>query len=86
MVVAGTVVAGVPALVGIGAPRKRLMVDPERFERPTLWFVAKCSIQLSYGSTCPATTFLEYRIRRAKATLLTWLGGLRAEREEGLAW
>ncbi len=25
------------------------MVHPERFERPTLWFVAKCSIQLSYG-------------------------------------
>ena len=22
---------------------------PERFELPTLWFVAKCSIQLSYG-------------------------------------
>ena len=25
------------------------MVRPERFELPTLWFVAKCSIQLSYG-------------------------------------
>lgn len=25
------------------------MVRPERFERPTLWFVAKYSIQLSYG-------------------------------------
>lgn len=25
------------------------MVGPERFERPTPSFVAKCSIQLSYG-------------------------------------
>ncbi len=31
------------------------MVRPERFELPTLWFVAKCSIQLSYGrNTVPA--------------------------------
>ena len=28
-----------------------LMVRPEGFEPPTLWFVAKCSIQLSYGRT-----------------------------------
>ncbi len=27
------------------------MVRPERFELPTLWFVAKYSIQLSYGRT-----------------------------------
>jgi hypothetical protein len=26
-----------------------LLVRPERFELPTLWFEAKCSIQLSYG-------------------------------------
>jgi hypothetical protein len=26
-----------------------IMVRPERFELPTLWFEAKCSIQLSYG-------------------------------------
>ncbi len=25
------------------------MAHPERFERPTLWFVARYSIQLSYG-------------------------------------
>ena len=25
------------------------VVRPERFERPTLWFVARYSIQLSYG-------------------------------------
>ncbi len=29
------------------------MVRPEGFEPPTLWFVAKCSIQLSYGRTLP---------------------------------
>ncbi len=28
-----------------------LLVRPERFERPTLWFVARYSIQLSYGRT-----------------------------------
>ena len=27
----------------------RCMARPERFERPTPWFVAKYSIQLSYG-------------------------------------
>jgi hypothetical protein len=27
----------------------REVVRPERFELPTLWFEAKCSIQLSYG-------------------------------------
>ena len=27
----------------------RYLVRPERFERPTPWFVAKYSIQLSYG-------------------------------------
>ena len=27
----------------------RLLARPERFERPTPWFVAKYSIQLSYG-------------------------------------
>jgi hypothetical protein len=25
------------------------MVRPERFELPAFWFVAKCSIELSYG-------------------------------------
>jgi hypothetical protein len=28
---------------------KEILVRPDRFERPTLWFEARCSIQLSYG-------------------------------------
>ena len=28
-----------------------IVVRPERLELPTLWFEAKCSIQLSYGRT-----------------------------------
>ena len=27
------------------------VVRPDRFELPTYWFVASCSIQLSYGRT-----------------------------------
>ena len=30
------------------------MVRPDRFELPTYWFVASCSIQLSYGRMCEA--------------------------------
>ena len=33
------------------------MVRPERFELPTLWFEAKCSIQLSYGRTVRNESF-----------------------------
>ncbi len=29
------------------------MARPERFELPTLWFEARCSIQLSYGRVGP---------------------------------
>jgi hypothetical protein len=31
-----------------GQSRKKV-ARPERFELPTLWFEARCSIQLSYG-------------------------------------
>jgi hypothetical protein len=37
------------------------MARPERFELPTLWFEARCSIQLSYGRVItfyPNSTFL----------------------------
>ena len=45
---------------------KEEVVRPERFELPTLWFVAKYSIQLSYGRTThghPAKQHLLIRIR-----------------------
>src|SRR5690242_5026290 len=32
--------------------QERKMVRAERFELPTLWFVARYSIQLSYARTC----------------------------------
>jgi hypothetical protein len=31
--------------------KKKRMVRPEGVEPPTYWFVASCSIQLSYGRT-----------------------------------
>ena len=36
-----------------------LLVRPERFERPTPWFVAKYSIQLSYGRAVRAVNYRE---------------------------
>jgi hypothetical protein len=30
-------------------PFSFVLARPERFELPTLWFEARCSIQLSYG-------------------------------------
>ncbi len=41
------------------ARRNVELVRPERFELPTLWFVARCSIQLSYGRSTeqPAESF-----------------------------
>ena len=38
------------------------LVRPERFERPTPWFVAKYSIQLSYGRTVRAAHYTEARV------------------------
>ena len=35
------------------------MVRPERFELPTLWFVAKYSIQLSYGRTLSTSSYYQ---------------------------
>ncbi len=39
-----------------------LLVRPERFERPTPWFVAKYSIQLSYGRTVRAAHYTDARV------------------------
>jgi homoserine acetyltransferase len=36
------------------------MAGPERFERPTPSFVAKCSIQLSYGPEIIMESHLDY--------------------------
>ena len=33
---------------------KKELARPERFELPTLWFEARCSIQLSYGRVRPS--------------------------------
>lgn len=38
------------------------LARPERFERPTLWFVARYSIQLSYG--CAVNTTVLWRRKR----------------------
>jgi hypothetical protein len=47
------------------------MVRPERFERPTYWFVASCSIQLSYGRTLQGCQpFKNIRIRRSEQPLM----------------
>ena len=39
-----------------------VLARPERFERPTLWFVARYSIQLSYG--CAVNTTVLWRRKR----------------------
>ena len=38
------------------------MVRPERFELPTYWFVARRSIQLSYGRTRVASSETKVRL------------------------
>ncbi len=38
------------------------MVRPERFELPTLWFEAKCSIQLSYGRVVKVSNIVDSQI------------------------
>jgi hypothetical protein len=42
---------------------------PERFELPTLWFEARCSIQLSYGRVRPS-----YQKLRAARRGVVWCG------------
>src|SRR5579863_9562993 len=41
------------------------MARPERFELPTLWFEARCSIQLSYGRVRPS--YQNSRVTRRSA-------------------
>ena len=52
----------------------RKMARPERFELPTSWFVARRSIQLSYGRGGAAnstTSTQEYGITLGRSTCLT---------------
>ena len=37
------------------------LARPERFERPTLWFVARYSIQLSYGRAAKDAHYKDFR-------------------------
>ena len=41
--------AGAVRHTGEANPARRGVARPERFELPTAWFVARYSIQLSYG-------------------------------------
>jgi hypothetical protein len=41
---------------------RRKVARPERFELPTLWFEARCSIQLSYGREATSLPFLVTRV------------------------
>jgi hypothetical protein len=43
--------AAVRISVIFGGAKKERLVRPEGVEPPTYWFVASCSIQLSYGRT-----------------------------------
>jgi hypothetical protein len=45
------------------------MVRPEGVEPPTYWFVASCSIQLSYGRTCCESYFTRLQLSKNKGFL-----------------
>ena len=54
------------------------MVRPERFELPTLWFEAKCSIQLSYGRVMRSSKITDLAgCGQLNQVLLLCCGGLR---------
>ncbi len=47
------------------------MVRPERFELPTAWFVARYSIQLSYGRMCIVKLYVNVMVRPERFELPT---------------
>ncbi len=50
---------------GFNVFNDHVMVRPDRFERPAFWFVARRSIQLSYGRNLAGTTLPLYPTARA---------------------
>jgi hypothetical protein len=56
------------------------MARPERFELPTLWFEARCSIQLSYGRVPPSYQNSRAERRGAGCGVQESAAGVRAGR------
>ncbi len=49
------------------------MVRPEGVEPPTYWFVASCSIQLSYGRTLQRCNLLKIPEFAGYRNLMAWI-------------
>jgi adenylate cyclase, class 2 len=61
-------------------------VRPDRFERPTNWFEASCSIQLSYGRTCAILSFTAVATEIEIKLRWTQAASAAVERITGLGW
>ncbi len=60
------------------------MARPERFERPTPWFVAKYSIQLSYGRATEGAHYTDSEQKRQGFRAIFFsFGGKGGEGENG---
>ncbi len=58
------------------------MARPERFERPTPWFVAKYSIQLSYGRATEGAHYTDSEQKRQGFRTIFFSFGGKGERRE----